>query len=139
MGVLAKVGTTGKGTHYVLVGKGLTKGSKGSRGTTATKPPRTRQTRHADVWFDGERCRVKKDHTADALSPRFSESPERKSSLEFLATDPSRTSFRDCNCAKKSMDLKRLIRATSRSIRGLLKREPKHFCDLTTSLHAAHP
>lgn len=30
MGVLAKVGTTGKGTHYVLAGKGLTKGSKGS-------------------------------------------------------------------------------------------------------------
>jgi ATP-dependent DNA helicase RecG len=30
MGVLTKVGTTGKGTHYVLVGKGLTKGSKDS-------------------------------------------------------------------------------------------------------------
>ena len=30
MGVLTKVGTTGKGTHYVLAGKGLTKGSKGS-------------------------------------------------------------------------------------------------------------
>jgi hypothetical protein len=30
IGVLAKVGTTGKGTHYVLAGKGLIKGSKGS-------------------------------------------------------------------------------------------------------------
>ena len=29
-GVLEKVGTTGKGTHYILDRKGLTKGSKGS-------------------------------------------------------------------------------------------------------------
>lgn len=31
-GVLVKVGTTGKGTHYIVCRKGLTKGSKGSRG-----------------------------------------------------------------------------------------------------------
>lgn len=31
-GVLDKVGTTGKGTHYVIFRKGLIKGSKGSRG-----------------------------------------------------------------------------------------------------------
>ncbi len=31
-GLLAKVGTTGKGTHYVIRRKGLTKGSKGSNG-----------------------------------------------------------------------------------------------------------
>jgi len=30
-GVVRRVGTTGKGTHYVLTGKGLTKGSIGSR------------------------------------------------------------------------------------------------------------
>jgi len=30
MGILVKVGTTGKGTHYILCRKGLTKGSKGS-------------------------------------------------------------------------------------------------------------
>jgi ATP-dependent DNA helicase RecG len=30
IGVLRKVGTTGKGTHYTLAGNGLTKGSKGS-------------------------------------------------------------------------------------------------------------
>ena len=29
-GVLCKIGTTGKGTHYVLANKGLTKVSKGS-------------------------------------------------------------------------------------------------------------
>ena len=29
-GVLQKIGTTGKGTYYVLSRKGLTKGSKGS-------------------------------------------------------------------------------------------------------------
>ena len=29
-GILEKIGTTGKGTHYVLNRKGLTKGSKGS-------------------------------------------------------------------------------------------------------------
>ena len=33
MGVLEKVGTTGKGTHYVLRRKGLTKGSKNSAWT----------------------------------------------------------------------------------------------------------
>lgn len=32
-GVLEKVGTTGKGTHYILDRKGLTKGSKGSNGS----------------------------------------------------------------------------------------------------------
>ncbi|MBC8871629.1 MAG: winged helix-turn-helix transcriptional regulator [Planctomycetes bacterium] len=30
-GVLTRVGTTGKGTYYMLSRKGLTKGSKGSR------------------------------------------------------------------------------------------------------------
>jgi len=29
-GILKKIGTTGKGTYYVLNRKGLTKGSKGS-------------------------------------------------------------------------------------------------------------
>ena len=29
-GILEKIGTTGKGTYYVLNRKGLTKGSKGS-------------------------------------------------------------------------------------------------------------
>ena len=29
-GVLERVGTTGKGTHYIIKHKGLTKGSKGS-------------------------------------------------------------------------------------------------------------
>ena len=32
-GVLEKIGTTGKGTHYILDRKGLTKGSKGSKGS----------------------------------------------------------------------------------------------------------
>ena len=71
------------------------KGSKDSQGTAATNPPRARQTRHAAVRFKEENYRAKKGHTADALSLRFSERPGRKSSLEFLATDPSRTSFRD--------------------------------------------
>jgi predicted HTH transcriptional regulator len=113
MGVLAKVGTTGKGTHYVLAGKGLTKGSKGSRGTTATNPPSIRQTRHAVICFKGENYRAKKGHTADTFSPRFSETQERKSSLAFLGTDPSRTSFRDCN-SSRSISLKMWCRKKCR-------------------------
>lgn len=34
-GMLNKVGTTGKGTYYTLVRKGLTKGSKGSSSTAS--------------------------------------------------------------------------------------------------------
>jgi hypothetical protein len=37
--VLEKVGTTGKGTYYILGRKGLIKGSKGSRVKTAVKEP----------------------------------------------------------------------------------------------------
>jgi len=35
-GVLEKIGTTGKGTHYILSRKGLIKGSQGSRRNRAT-------------------------------------------------------------------------------------------------------
>jgi hypothetical protein len=45
MGVLTKVGTTGKGTHYVLAGKGLIKGSKGS---SISKGSQRAQTAHRE-------------------------------------------------------------------------------------------
>jgi ATP-dependent DNA helicase RecG len=35
-GILEKIGTTGKGTYYMLNRKGLTKGSKGSSSRTRT-------------------------------------------------------------------------------------------------------
>jgi hypothetical protein len=38
LGVLAKLGTTGKGTYYVLNLKRLTKGSKGSKGSSTQVP-----------------------------------------------------------------------------------------------------
>jgi DNA-binding MarR family transcriptional regulator len=44
LGVLAKVGTTGRGTNYVLGDKGLIKGSKGSRGP---RKPKSSQRAHA--------------------------------------------------------------------------------------------
>ncbi len=42
--VLRKVGTTGKGTHYTLAGKGLTKGSKGSASPEVGQGSQTAQT-----------------------------------------------------------------------------------------------
>lgn len=43
MGILSKVGKTGKGTHYVLAGKGLVKGSKGSAAPKGSSRAQTAQ------------------------------------------------------------------------------------------------
>ena len=44
VGILRKVGTTGKGTHYTLAGKGLTKGSNGSSSRDGGKGSQRAQT-----------------------------------------------------------------------------------------------
>jgi predicted HTH transcriptional regulator len=59
-GILKKVGTTGKGTYYTLIRKGLAKGSKGSSSTTNVKGSQRAQAKSPIKLGDLKKKRTRK-------------------------------------------------------------------------------